>query len=352
MIARSQSIIIVMTLIALFLVACGQNAPETTKPQAEVQISGAGATFPAPLYRKWIEEYQKNNPDKAIFYESVGSGEGTKRFLKEQVDFGASDAAMSDEEMTKVNRGVKLIPATAGIIVLAYNLKGLNGILRLPRDVYVGIFAGTIKTWNDPRIQQANPGLSLPAASIILVTRVDSSGTTFAFTNHLSAVSKEWRDRGPGVSKLVNWPPNAMAARGNEGVAGRIKMSDGAIGYVEYGFAQRAGLAFALVENKSGKFVEPLPSNGQAALMNSAEHMPANLRMFLPDPTGENSYPIVTYTWLMLYETYSDGAKGGLVKNFVHWALDEGQHYSEALGFCSLPTRIVGLATKAVDEVR
>jgi phosphate transport system substrate-binding protein len=351
MIVRPQSIFVAMILLASFLVACGQKAPETTKPQPEVQISGAGATFPAPLYRKWIEEYHKNNPDKAIFYEPVGSGEGTKRFLKEQVDFGASDAAMSDEEMGKVNRGVKLVPVTAGIIVLAYNLKGLNGMLRLPRDVYVDIFAGTIKTWNDPRIQQANPSLNLPAANIILVTRVDSSGTTFAFTNHLSAVSKEWRDRGPGVSKLVNWPANAMAARGNEGVAGRIRISEGAIGYVEYGFAQRAGLALAVVENKAGHFIEPSPSNGQAALMNSAENMPANLRMFLPDPSGENSYPMVTYTWMLLYGTYSDAAKGALVRNFVHWALNEGQQYSDGLGFCNLPTRIVGLASKAVDDI-
>lgn len=342
--------IIVMVMSALFLIACGREAPET--PKANVQVSAAGATFPAPLYQKWISEYLKDHPDKAIFYDAVGSGEGTKRFLKRTVDFAASDAAMTDEEMAQIEGGVKLIPATAGIIVLAYNLKGLNGTLKLPRDVYVDIFAGTITSWSDPRIAQANPRQNLPSTKIVLVTRLDSSGTTFAFTNHLSAVSKAWRDRGPGIGKLVKWPANTMSARGNEGVAGRIKISEGAIGYLEYGYAQRAGLAMAWLENRAARFIEPTPSNGQAALTNSAGDMPDNLRMFLPDPGGEASYPIVTYSWMLLYGDHRDAAKGTLVKDFVRWGLMEGQQYSEALGFCNLPARIAGLASKAVDEVR
>src|SRR5208337_3277371 len=151
MIARPQTVVVTIVMLALFLVACERKAQEETKP--EVQISGAGATFPAPLYQKWIEEYVKNHPDKGIFYAPVGSGEGIRRFLKQEVDFAASDAAMTDEEMNKVERGVKLIPSTAGIIVLAYNLKGLNGTLKLPRDVYVDIFSGTITSWNDPRLR-------------------------------------------------------------------------------------------------------------------------------------------------------------------------------------------------------
>jgi len=350
MIARPQTVVVTIVMLALFLVACERKAQEETKP--EVQISGAGATFPAPLYQKWIEEYVKNHPDKGIFYAPVGSGEGARRFLKQEVDFAASDAALTDEEMNKVERGVKLIPSTAGIIVLAYNLKGLNGTLKLPRDVYVDIFAGTITSWNDPRLRQANPDLNLPSTNIVLVTRLDSSGTTFAFTNHLSAVSKAWRDRGPGVGKLIKWPPNTMSARGNEGVAGRIKVSEGSIGYVEYGYAQRAGLTLACLENRAGRFIEPSPSNGQAALTNSAENMPANLRMFLPDPGGDDSYPIVTYSWILLYGNYPDAAKRALVKDFVKWGLIEGQGCCDVLGFCNLPARIAGLASQAVDEVR
>lgn len=347
---RPLTALVVAAALALCVVACERNAPEP--PKADVQISGAGATFPAPLYQKWLEEYNKTHTDKAVFYDPVGSGDGVRKFVKQQVDFGASDAAMTDEEITRVERGVKLIPATAGIIVLAYNLKGLNAPLKLPRDVYLDMFAGKITAWNDPRIKEANPNLNLPATNIVLVSRLDSSGTTFAFTNHLSAVNKAWRDRGPGVGKLVKWPANTMTARGNEGVAGRVKISDGSIGYVEYGYAQRAGLSLAWLENKAGRFIEPSPANGQAALANSEADMPANLRLFLPDPPGEASYPLVTYTWMLLYGQYPEAAKGALVKDFVKWGLLDGQQYSKDLGFCNLPSRIASLATKAVDEIR
>ena len=204
MLARRISVFIMIVFLGL-VISCSQPATETKTP--EIKIAGAGATFPYPVYKNWIDEYQKAHKKIIIFYEPVGSGEGVRKFLKQEVDFGASDAAMSDEEIAKVERGVKLIPATAGIIVLAYNLKGVNGVLKLPREVYVAIFTGDIKKWDDPRIKQANPGLNLPALNIIPITRTDSSGTTFAFTNHLSAISKDWRDRGPGVGKVVQWPP-------------------------------------------------------------------------------------------------------------------------------------------------
>jgi phosphate transport system substrate-binding protein len=333
------------------LCSCEQKAQETAPP-VEIQISGAGATFPAPLYKKWIEEYRKHRSDVVVNYEAVGSGEGIKKFMNEEVDFGASDAAMNDEQTAKMERGVKLIPATAGLIALAYNLKGLNGPLRLPRDVYVDIFSGAIKSWNDSRIRQANPELNLPSKGIVLVARQDSSGTTFAFTNHLSAVSREWRDRGPGIGKMVQWPAHAMAARGNEGVAGRIKMSEGSIGYVEYGFAARAGLAMAWLENKAGAFVEPVPANGRATLANAQAEMPQNLRMFFPDPSGADSYPLVTYTWVLLYGKYTDPRKGAAVKEFVQWGLGEGQRYAEPLGYCRVPPVIVERAHKAIEEIK
>ena len=218
-----------------------------------LQLHGAGATFPAPLYKKWLEEYQKRHPDVQLSYDAIGSGEGTKRFMAGTVDFGASDAAMSDEEMAAVTRGVRLLPTVAGSIVLAYNLDGLGGDLKLTRDVYVDIFLGKIKVWDDPRIKAANARLRLPHDNIALVVRQDSSGTTYAFTNHLSAVSGQWRDHGPGVGRVIAWPGNSMVAPGNEGVAGRIKHSKGAIGYVEYGMAQRAGLTMAWLENKAGQ---------------------------------------------------------------------------------------------------
>lgn len=348
--ARRLSVFMV-TIILVGLVGFWARKPAESQLR-DINLVGAGATFPHPLYKKWIQEYQDAHVDVGISYDAVGSGEGVRRFVKQEVDFGASDAAMSDEEMAKVERGVKLIPATAGIVVLAYRLDGVTAALKLPRDVYVSIFTGKIRKWDDPKIKQANAGLNLPAVNIILVTRTESSGTTYAFTNHLSAVSKIWRDQGSGVGKLVQWPSNSMSARGNEGVAGRIKITDGAIGYVEYGYAQRAGLAMAVLENKAGKFVEPNPTNGQATLTNTQQDMPDNRRMFFPDPPGQDSYPIVTYSWILLYGTYPDTKKAAALKDFITWGITDGQKFSESLGFCGLPTRISKLGVGDIGQIR
>jgi phosphate transport system substrate-binding protein len=299
-----------------------------------------------------MQAYNKAHKDLDISYDPVGSGEGIKRFVKQEVDFGASDAAMTDEEMARVERKVKLIPATVGIVVLAYNVKGLKGTLKLSRDLLVGIFSGDIKNWNDPRIKQANPDLNLPSMDIIPVARAEGSGTTYAFTNHLSATSKEWRDRGPGVGKVVGWPAQAMLARGNEGVAGRVKITDGAIGYMEYGYAQRAGLPMAELENKAGKFIAPSATAGQATLIATANDMPANLRMFLPDPPGDDSYPIVTYSWILLYGSYPDQKKAQALKDFVTWGITEGQKYASSLGYISLPPHVQQLDEKAISTVQ
>ncbi|MHC1743926.1 MAG: phosphate ABC transporter substrate-binding protein PstS [Syntrophobacteraceae bacterium] len=344
--------LIPLVVIALLagMTACSRQTTETSVQQ--IKIVGAGATFPHSLYKQWILAYQGAHEGVSISYDAVGSGEGVRRFTRQEVDFGASDAAMSDEEMARVDRGVRLIPATAGIIVLAYNVKGLKGVLKLPREVCVGIFSGGIRRWDDPGIKQANPGLNLPGLDIIPVTRADSSGTTFAFTNHLGAVSATWRDQGPGIGKLVKWPPGSMSARGNEGVAGRIKLTDGAIGYVEYGYAQRASVAMALVENKAGRFIEPSPAHGQVSLTSTQNDMPENRRMFLPDPDGENSYPIVTYSWILLYGSYPDQKKSEVVKDFVRWGITEGQKFSESLGFCSLPTRVRELGIRNIEAIR
>src|SRR5262249_47406420 len=210
--------------------ACSRDSNGSNVPAGAVQLRGAGATFPAPLYKKWREEYQKRQPQVQLSYDAVGSGEGIKRFTAGVVDFGASDAAMSDEQIAGIERGVQLVPATAGLIVLAYNLDGLGGDLKLKRDVYVDMFLGKLKRWDDPRIKATNPSLHLPSADIVLVTRQESSGTTYAFTNHLSAISEEWRDRGPGTGALIKWPGTVMQTPGSEGVAGRIRISKGAIG--------------------------------------------------------------------------------------------------------------------------
>jgi phosphate transport system substrate-binding protein len=288
-------------------------------------------------------------PDVVIVYDSVGSGEGTDCFLAGSVDSGASDAALSDEAMTKVDRGVQLIPATAGSIVIAYNVPNLSGPLKLSREVYVDIFLGKITNWSDPRIKKDNPDATFPDLTIYIAARKDSGGATFAFTNHLSSISEEWRDRGPGSGKVVDWPGSAMLAHGNEGVAGIIKRSPGTIGYVEYGMAQRTGLNRAWLENRAGNFIEPTGTSGMATLTSAT--LPENLRAFFPDPEGAESYPIVTYTWLLLYQYYDDAQNGGELKEFVRWCLQEGQNHCESLGYIRLAPSVVAAATAALDNI-
>jgi phosphate transport system substrate-binding protein len=348
MTARQCVALVVSAIVSCTAIAFSGSRSGKDLPPGGIALSGAGATFPAPLYKKWLEVYRTHHPQVLVSYDPIGSGDGVQQFIAGAVDFGASDAAMTDAEMADVSRGVQLVPAVAGSVVLAYNLEGLGGPLKLTREVYVDIFLGHIKAWNDPRIQQINPNLKLPRMDIALVVRQDGSGTTYAFTNHLSAISDEWRDRGPDVGRLLQWPGNTMAARGNEGVAGRIKLSRGAMGYVEYGIARRAGLTMAWLENNAGEFVQPHGGSGLASLLNI--QMPENFRVFEPDPTGEDAYPIVTYSWLLLYRHY-DETKAAALKDYVTWCLTDGQELSESLGFVRLPPRVVSRAVRAVGSI-
>jgi len=350
MMARHCALVFMALAVCCSGLACNDNNPKQRPAVGVLQLHGAGATFPAPLYKKWLEEYQKQHPEVQLSYKAIGSGEGTKQFMAGAVDFGASDAAMRDEEMAAVARGVQLLPTVAGSIVLAYNLDGLGGDLKLTRDVYVDIFLGKIKTWDDPRLTATNPSLRLPHDTIALVVRQDSSGTTYAFTNHLSAMSAQWRDHGPGVGRVMAWPGIPMVAPGNEGVAGRIKHSKGAIGYVEYGMAQRAGLTMAWLENKAGQFIQPHGDSGLATLLNV--DMPENLRVFFPDPDGKESYPIVTFSWLLLYKQYDDPLKATALKQYVKWCLTEGQAFNESLGYVRLAPQVIAHTMAAVDRIR
>jgi phosphate transport system substrate-binding protein len=332
-------------LLAAVLALWGGEAVSSREP---VSLKGAGATLPAPLYEKWIRTYREQHADVQISYDPVGSGEGQRRFIANAVDFGASDA-LTDEQIARVTGGVRLVPTTAGMVVLAYNLPHVRGALRISRDVCADIFSGRIQRWSDPRLREANPGIELPNRTIAIVARQDGSGTTFAFTNHLGAISAAWRDRGPGVGNLVDWKGSAMLARGNEGVAGRIKVSEDSIGYVEYHFAKRLGLPMAELQNKAGRYVAPSERTGQAALASTAGAMPSNLRLFLPDPDGPESYPIVTYSWLLLREHGRDKDKASALKEFVKWGLTSGQEYSRGLGYIPLPSEIANLSVAALE---
>ncbi len=309
-------------------------------------LRGAGSSFAAPLYKMWIGAWEKTAPALPVVYESVGSGEGVSRFLADKVDFGATDRPLTEAEVQKAVRGVVVVPSTAGMVVVAHSLKGV-GDLKLPRDVYVDIFAGRITSWADPRIQAANPGSALPRRNIALVGRQDSSGTTFAFTSHLAAVSADWK-AGPGVGARVTWPSNALLARGNEGVAHMIKISEGAIGYVEYGFAKRLGLHFAALQNKAGNFVAPGEAGAQTALAEAG----ADPRLAITDPVSGSAYPIVTYSWLLLHGSYPDAARGAAVKAFVGWGLGEGRTAGTELGYVALPESVASRSRAALASIR
>jgi phosphate transport system substrate-binding protein len=317
------------------------------RAQDAITLQGTGATFPAPLYQKWFTEYNKAHPNVQINYQALGSGAGIKQFQQHLVDFGASDAAMTDQEMAPVKDGVVLLPMTAGAIVLAYNLPGVTTDLKLSREAYVGIFLGKITKWNDPAIAKSNDGTNLPDTKITVVSRSDGSGTTFVFTSHLSAISDDWKN-GPGPGKAVNFPAG-VAGKGNPGVAALIKETPGAIGYVEYGYAIQAQMPMALLENKSGKFVKAGLDTGKDAL--ASVQLPENLRAWVTDPTGPDSYPIVTYTWLLCYKKYGDSHKLDALKSVIKYGLTDGQSFSADLGYIPLPGNVVDADMKVLEQI-
>lgn len=322
--------------------------------QSATWLRGAGATFPAPLYQAWIETWTKQEGGASLTYEAIGSSAGINRFITGSVDFAGSDAPITDRQIDGVGRGVVSVPATAGMIVLAYSLPGGITDLKLPRDVYAAIFAGDITRWNDPRIHAANPDVALPNIDIAVVARLDGSGTTFALTSHLDAISPLWRERGLGAATSVDWPRNAMQVKGNEGVAQRIKISEGAIGYVEYGFAKRLNLPVAALENKAGKFVRPTADAGTAALSETAGDMDEHLRISIADAPGASAYPIVTYSWLLLYGRYDDEHKAAALRDFVGWGLTQGQTMAreDLSGYIPLPANVVAKGQQALAAIR
>lgn len=343
--SRSKLILATVTC-ALTLLFTGV-ARQACSADSSVTLQGTGATFPAPLYQKWFTEYSQQHPNVEINYQALGSGAGIKQFQQGLTNFGASDAAMTDEQMAAVKEGVVLIPMTAGSVVLAYNLPDGPKELKLSREAYAGIFLGKITQWNDPAIAKSNPGEKLPDTKITVVTRSDGSGTTFVFTNHLSAISEQWA-KGPGKGTSVNFPVG-VAGKGNPGVAALIKETPGAIGYIEYGYAVQTGMPMATLENKSGKFVKPSLEAGQAAL--ASVELPANRRAWIPDPPGADAYPIVSYTWLLCYKKYDDPKILDTLKSVIIYGLTDGQKFSTELGYIPLPASVIEMDRKALGEI-
>ncbi len=318
--------------------------------QDRVRLTGSGASFPFPLYSAWFKSFSSTSKSISVDYQAKGSGAGIQDFINHTVDFAASDAAMTDEEIAKVPGGVQLLPMTGGEIALAYNVAGVKG-LKLPREVYTGIFLGKITKWSDPKIKAANPGASLPDQDITVVRRADSSGTTFVFTTHLAAVSEEWK-KGPGVGTTVKWPGSDkfVASPKNDGVAATLRQTPGAIGYVEFAFAKFAKLEMATLQNKAGQYVAPGGKGGEEAL--ASVKLPADLRAWLPDPDAPQAYPIATYTWLLLYKKNADPKKAAALRELVDYCLSEGQKVSSQMGYIPLPGTIAGAVKKAAANVQ
>jgi phosphate transport system substrate-binding protein len=342
---RKSSLLLCCACVVLVLAACNNKTPGSASAANGVKLQGAGASFPAPLYTKWFKAYSSTHPDVQVDYQSVGSGSGKKSVIDKTVDFGASDAAMSDEEISRVPGGAQLFPMTAGSIVIAYNLPEVKD-LKLSRKAYTGIFLGKIKRWNDPEIAKANPGAKLPDEPINVVVRADSSGTSFVFSKHLSAINPEF-EKSVGTNTMPNWPVGTKS-KGNEGVTASVMTTPGSVGYIEYGYAKSQSVPFAALENKAGKFVEASTASGQAAL--ASTNLPDNLIAWSPDPAGDGAYPIVTYSWMIFYKKY-DPAKLAAIQDLVKYGLGDGQKEAEALGYIPLPQNVIAKATAAISNL-
>jgi phosphate transport system substrate-binding protein len=327
----------------LLIAACskdnGNNSStaSSTSSSGSVDLTGAGATFPYPIYSKWFADYAKQTGIK-INYQSIGSGGGIRQLSEQTVDFGASDSPMSDEEMSKAKGGPVLhIPTVLGAVVITYNIPGLSAPLNLSATAIADIFAGRITKWSDTRISSLNPGAKLPSADILVVHRSDGSGTTFIFTDYLSKAVPSWNSS-VGKGKEVKWP-TGLGAKGNEGVAGQVKQTPGAIGYVELAYAKQNNLPFAAIANKAGKNILPSVPAVTAAAAAAAQTLPANTdyRISIVDAPGADSYPISSFTWILVYQHQRDATKGKKLVDFLNWALTSGESEAASLDYAPLP---------------
>lgn len=320
--------------------------------QAQVSLTGAGATFPAPIYQKWFSQYQSIG-NAQINYQANGSGGGIKGVTEGTVDFGASDMPMTDEQLKeykgKHSADVLMFPTVLGAAVPTYNVPGIPQELNFTPEALAGIYLGTIKVWNDPAIAKANPGVKLPDNKIVVVHRSDGSGTTFCWTDYLSKVSSQWSSK-VGKNTSVDWP-TGLGAKGNDGVAGLIKQQPGSIGYVELIYAQKNKLPYGKVKNKSGEFVKADLASVTAAA-SGLKNIPEDFRMSITDSTAKGAYPISTFTWLLVPSKFSDAAKGKAMVGFLKWAITDGQNSVEALSYSKLPPGIVAKEQKALTSIK
>jgi phosphate transport system substrate-binding protein len=330
-----------------FVVLLLAGALSSASALAQLTMTGAGATFPYPIYSKWFEEYAKVDPSVRFNYQSIGSGGGQKQIIAQTVDFGASDGPMSDANLAKAPGKILHIPTVAGAVVITYNLPG-NPTLKLDGPTIANIFLGTVTKWSDPSIASQNPGVQLPDSDIIVVHRADGSGTTFIFTDYLSKVSPAWKSA-VGTNTAVKWP-TGLGAKGNEGVSGQIQQTPGSFGYVELIYAAQNKMPVAQLKNAAGNYITPTTDSVTAAL--ASAQIPDDFRFSMTDAPGADSYPISGVTWLLVYQKQADADKGKKMVEFLNWALTKGEDMAVPLDYAPLPQSLRDRVIKRISEIQ
>ncbi len=347
-----KSIAAVSTLLALFVLALFLVvSPAPAAPDAgTVLLNAAGATFPYPIYSKWFDDYHKLHPNIQINYASVGSGAGIRQILAGTVDFGASDGPMTDEQLSQAKFQVLHFPTVLGADVPAYNIPGVTGELNFTGAALAGIYLGKITKWNDPEISKANPGVSLPGNDIVVIHRSDGSGTTYIWTDYLSKVSDEWKSK-VGRNTSVNWPVG-LGGKGNEGVSGLIQQTPNSIGYIELIYAIQTKMPYGKVKNEAGKFVKADLASVSAAAAGAAKAMPDDFRVSITNAPGPATYPISSFTWLLIPAKIGDATKRDTIKQFLTWMLADGQNACEPLAYARLPKAVIEKESKAIAKIQ
>lgn len=313
-------------------------------------VTGAGATFPYPIYSKWFDQYHKLHPEIVINYQSIGSGGGIRQVLEGTVDFGATDGPMTDEQLGQAKTKILHFPTVLGADVPTYNVPGVSQEINFTPEALAGIFLGKITKWNDPELKKANGNINLPDKNIIVVHRSDGSGTTYVWVDYLSKVSPEWKMK-VGVNTSVNWPVG-LGGKGNEGVSGLVKQTPNSIGYVELVYAVQNKMAYGRVRNSAGTFVKADLASVTAAAAGAAKQMPADFRVSITNAAGMGAYPISSFTWLLVPSKIADPAKRKVIKDFVAWMLVDGQNMVEALSYARLPKEVVTMEQKALAQIQ
>ncbi|MBP6716613.1 MAG: phosphate ABC transporter substrate-binding protein PstS [Acidobacteria bacterium] len=330
-------------------VAAGVLALGVTLAAQKVQITGAGATFPNPIYSKWFSEYNKLHPNVEINYQSIGSGGGIKQISSGTVFFGATDGPMTNDQLLAAPGKLMHFPTVLGAVVPVFNVAGVSD-LKFTGPLLADIFLGKVTRWNDPAIAKVNAGVSLPNTEITVVHRSDGSGTTYIFVDYLSKISGEWKQK-VGVATAVNWPVG-LGGKGNEGVAGLVKQTPGAIGYVELIYALQNKISYGPVQNAAGEFINASLESTTAAAAEAAAKMPADFRVSITNAPGKGVYPIASFTWLLLYENPKDKAKAKTFNDFMTWMLTDGQKFAKDLGYAPLPAAVVKMEQDALKKIK